>query len=324
MTHMPIRPRRLRENPLLRGMVAEILVAKNHLIAPLFIKEGLKKRVGVASMPGVFQYAPSEIAGVAEGLATSGVAAVILFGIPTHKDATGSGAASAKGVVQQAVRAIKSRQPALLVIADVCLCEYTSHGHCGVVEKNTGQIVNDATLPLLARTAVSLADAGANVIAPSDMMDGRVAAIRQALDGDGFTHVPIMSYAVKYASSFYGPFRDAAENAPHTGDRRSYQMDPRNANEAEKEAMLDQSEGADLLIVKPAVPYLDIIRRVSQVTYLPVVGYQVSGEYSMIKAAAAAGMIDERAVVLETLTAIRRAGAQLIISYFTPQAVKWL
>jgi porphobilinogen synthase len=304
-------------------MVAHTHLAVQHLIAPLFIKEGLKKRCPVATMPGVFQYAPGEIAAVAQGLADSGVKAVILFGIPARKDDIGSGAWAEKGVVQQAVRAIKKGVPGMLVIADVCLCEYTAHGHCGVLTQE-GRVENDATLPLLARVALSLVQAGADIIAPSDMMDGRIACIRSALDADGYAHIPIMSYAVKYASSFYGPFRDAAENAPHPGDRRSYQMDPRNADEAEKEAMLDQSEGADLLIVKPAGPYLDIIRRVSQVTYLPVVGYQVSGEYALIKAAAAAGMIDEKAVTLESLIAIRRAGAQMIISYFTPQAVAWL
>lgn len=319
-----IRPRRLRENATLRGMIAETRLHADQLIAPLFVKEGLKADVPVSSMPGVFQYALKNVGRVAKEWHQKGIKSILVFGIPQKKDATGSGAFHAQGIVQKAIQEIKKAAPALYVIADVCLCEYTSHGHCGVWHDSSGHVDNDATLPLLSRTAVSLARAGADVIAPSDMMDGRVGAIRMHLDESGMKSTPIMSYAVKYASALYGPFRDAAENAPKSGDRRSYQMDPANIREALREAALDESEGADLLIVKPAGFYLDVISQVSQSTTLPVVGYQVSGEYSMIQAAITQGWLDEKRIVLESLLSIRRAGARLVISYFVPRVITWL
>lgn len=315
------RPRRLRNNPVLREMLRETDVRSEHLIYPLFVKEGLTRPQAVKSMPGVFQWPLKEIAREAADCWKKGIKAILLFGIPTQKDLRASQAISAGGIVQQAVKAIKEKTPDLFVITDVCLCEYMSHGHCGIVNAK-GHIENDSTLELLAQAAASHVRAGADMVAPSDMMDGRVAAIRRQLDGIGFTDTPIMSYAVKYASAFYGPFRDAAESVPQFGDRRGYQMDGARVGEALREAALDEAEGADLLIVKPALPYLDIIAKVAAKTHLPVVGYQVSGEYSQIKAAASKGWLDEKAVVAESLIAIRRAGAQLVITYFAKEFLK--
>ena len=289
----------------------------------MFVAHGIDRREPIPAMPGIdrlsIEHAVAE-AGEAQAL---GIPAVLLFGIPASKDEEGSGAWDEEGIVQLATRAIKQAHPELLVIADLCLCEYTSHGHCGVV-RSDGVVDNDATLELLARTAVSQARAGADVIAPSDMMDGRVGTIRSALDDDGLSETPILAYSAKFASAFYGPFRDAADSAPSFGDRRGYQMDPANGEEAVREAKLDVEEGADILMVKPALPYLDVIRRVKDETRMPVAAYNVSGEYSMLKAAAAAGYLDERAAVLETLTSIRRAGADIVISYHAKEAAKWL
>lgn len=314
------RPRRLRQNQSLREMVRETEVLPQHLIWPLFIKEGITQKVPVASMPGVFQWPVKEAAAEAKNAYAKGIRSVILFGIPTKKDKKASQAYAKAGITQQAVAAIKNRIPELQVITDVCLCEYMDHGHCGIVTAK-GEIENDSSVELIAKTAVSHAESGADLVAPSDMMDGRVKAIRQALDTGGYDSVPIMSYAVKYASSFYGPFRQAAQSAPAFGDRKTYQMDFANSREALKEAALDEKEGADFIIVKPALPSLDIISKVAAQTSLPVVGYQVSGEYAQIKAAAQNGWLDEKQVVLESLTAIRRAGAQLVISYFAKEFV---
>ncbi|MGB3683986.1 MAG: porphobilinogen synthase, partial [Rubrobacteraceae bacterium] len=278
----------------------------------------------IESMPGIFQLSINHAVAEARRAHELGIPGVLLFGIPNEKDEAASGAYDPEGVVQLATRAIKDALPELLVIADVCLCEYMSHGHCGVVEKNSGEILNDVSLELLARTASSQAEAGADIVAPSDMMDGRVAALRSELDREGFENTPIMAYASKYASAFYGPFRDAAESTPQFGDRRSYQMDPANAREALVEASLDEEEGADILMVKPALPYLDVIHRVKERTSLPVAAYNVSGEYSMIKAAAGNGWIDERAAVMEALTGVKRAGAEIIISYHAPDVARWL
>ncbi|MBI4513257.1 MAG: porphobilinogen synthase [Gemmatimonadetes bacterium] len=317
------RPRRLRRTERLRRLVRENELSPEHLIAPLFVIAGRSERRPVESMPGVEQLSADLAAEKAQGLRELGVGAVILFGIPESKDPGGSGAYDPEGVVQDAVRLIKAAAPDLLVVSDVCLCEYTTHGHCGLVTPS-GEVDNDATLEVLARVAVSQARAGADLVAPSDMMDGRVAAIRSALDAEGFAWVPIMSYAVKYASAFYGPFREAAESAPKFGDRRGYQMDPANAEEALREAWLDISEGADILMVKPALPYLDIVRRVKEATGYPVCAYHVSGEYSMLKAASARGWIDETAAMLESLLAIRRAGADCVITYFAEAAARRL
>jgi porphobilinogen synthase len=320
------RMRRLRSSPVLRRMVAETILLPDHLIWPLFVRPGRKERRPVASMPGVCQLSVDEAVRETARAVEAGVPAVLLFGIPERKDEKASGAWSRNGIVQQAIRALKREYPNLWVITDVCLCEYMSHGHCGVVEhrRNTTRIANDPTLALLARTAVSHAEAGADMVAPSDMMDGRVAAIRAALDRAGFEDLPILSYAAKYASAFYGPFREAAESAPRFGDRRSYQMDPANAREAIREVALDIAEGADLVMVKPALAYLDILHQVKTTFGLPTAAYAVSAEYSMIKAAAAQGWIDERAVTLETLLAMRRAGADLIITYAAPDVARWL
>jgi len=304
-------------------MLSQTDIQAQHLIYPLFVKEGLSRKSIIDSMPGHFQWPLKDIAREAHDCWNKGIKSILLFGIPSKKDAHATQSYHPNGIVQKTIKAIKDKCPDLLVITDVCLCEYTSHGHCGVVTK-TGMIDNDPSLELLAQTAASHARAGADVVAPSDMMDGRVGTIRMRLDGTGFSHIPIMSYAVKYASGFYGPFRDAAQSSPKFGDRKTYQMDFRNSREALREAKLDEAEGADMIIVKPALPYLDIIRDVSQNTTLPVVGYQVSGEYSMIKAAGQKGWIDENQIVLETLTAIRRAGARLIISYFAKDFVKKL
>ncbi|HYG81696.1 MAG TPA: porphobilinogen synthase, partial [Pyrinomonadaceae bacterium] len=300
------RPRRLRRGEHLRALVRETRLAPEDFVLPLFACPGENVRREVSSMPGVFNLSVDEVAREATAAYEAGVRGVILFGLPETKDETASGAYSERGIVQQAARAVRKAVPDMVVIADTCLCEYTSHGHCGVVRR--GEVLNDESLELLARTAVSQAEAGADIVAPSDMMDGRVAAIRSELDREGFEETPIMSYAAKYASAFYGPFREAAESAPAFGDRRTYQMDPANAREALREVALDVQEGADVVMVKPALPYLDVIRRVRESTDLPVAAYNVSGEYAMIKAAAAQGLLDERAAVLEALTAIRRAG----------------
>lgn len=316
------RHRRLRYNPLVRDMVRETVLTKNDFIYPLFVVPGEGVRKPVKSMPGVFQLSIDKLVEECREVASLGIPAVILFGIPDHKDEKGSGAYDANGIIQNAVRAIKGNVKNLVVITDVCMCEYTSHGHCGVL--NGEEILNDETISLLAKEAVSHAEAGADIIAPSDMMDGRVLAIRKALDYKGFTKIPIMSYAAKYASGFYGPFRDAAESAPAFGDRRSHQMDIANSNEAMLEVQTDIEEGADIVMVKPAGAYLDIIWRVKEKFGLPTAAYQVSGEYSMIKAAGANGWIDEERVMIESLTAIKRAGADMILTYFAKDAAKFL
>jgi porphobilinogen synthase len=317
------RLRRLRATRALRGLVRETTLAPADLVYPLFVAHGVDRREPIAAMPGIdhlsIAHAVSE-AGDAQDL---GIPAVLLFGLPASKDDEGSGAWDDEGVVQLATRAIKERHPDLLVITDLCLCEYTTHGHCGVVRPD-GAVDNDATLELLGRTAASQARAGADVIAPSDMMDGRVGSIRAALDDDGHTDTPILSYSAKFASAFYGPFREAAGSAPAFGDRRSYQMDPANANEAVRETRLDVDEGADVVMVKPALPYLDLIRRIKTETEMPLAAYNVSGEYAMVKAAAAAGYLDESAAVLEILTSIRRAGADIVITYHAKDAARWL
>ncbi|MEJ2218026.1 MAG: porphobilinogen synthase [Gemmatimonadota bacterium] len=308
------RMRRLRRTPTLRRMVRETVVRVDDLILPLFAVPGQGVRKAVESMPGVAQTSVDELVKDAAEAADLGVPAVLLFGIPEHKDEQGSEAWAEDGVVQNAVRALKKEVPDVVVITDVCMCEYTSHGHCGVVRD--GDVVNDETLDLLAREALSHARAGADMVAPSDMMDGRVAAIREALDDDGYSHVPIMSYAAKFASAFYGPFRDAAESAPQFGDRRSYQMDPPNGDEAVREVLLDIEEGADIVMVKPALAYLDIIRRVKEETQYPLAAYHVSGEYACIQAAARLGWLDLDAAMREALTSIKRAGADLIMTYW--------
>jgi len=317
------RLRRLRKTGVLRDMVRETELTPSDLVAPMFVTLGERERTAVDSMPGVERLSISqavEEAGEVHGL---GIPAVLLFGVPTDKDEQGSGAYDQEGVVQLAVRALKDAHPELVVITDVCLCAYTSHGHCGVVLED-GSVDNDISLELLAKTAISHARAGADAVAPSDMMDGRVGALRAQLDAEDFKELPIIAYSAKFASAFYGPFREAAQSAPAFGDRRSYQMDPANAQEAVREALLDVSEGADVVMVKPALPYLDVIRRVKEATRVPVAAYNVSGEYAMVKAAAAAGYVDERAVVLESLTAIRRAGADIVISYHAKDAARWL
>jgi porphobilinogen synthase len=317
------RLRRLRATHALRGLVRETHLSPADFVYPLFVAHGLDRREPIAAMPGIdhlsIQHAVSE---AGEALAL-GIPAVLLFGLPASKDEEGSGAWDDEGVVQLATRAIKDAHPDLIVITDLCLCEYTSHGHCGALRAD-GSVDNDATLELLARTATSQARAGTDVIAPSDMMDGRVGFIRQALDDEGHTDTPILAYSAKFASAFYGPFREAADSAPAFGDRRSYQMDPANANEAVREARLDIEEGADIVMVKPALPYLDLIRRIKQETEMPLAAYNVSGEYAMVKAAAANGQLDERAAVLEILTGIRRAGADIVITYHAKDASKWL
>ncbi len=319
------RPRRLRQSAALRRLVRESSLAADRLVLPLFARAGSKLRRPIDSMPGVFQLSPDQIVRAAEGAHGLGVPAVLLFGIPAAKDEVASGAYARNGIVQQTVRQLKKEIPGLLVITDVCLCEYMSHGHCGIVEKNKGgRIANDRTLKLLARTAVSHAEAGADVVAPSDMMDGRVAAIRKALDAGGLEDTPILSYAAKFASAYYGPFRDAAESAPKFGDRRAYQMDSGNALEALREVAMDIDEGADIVMVKPALACLDILHRVKAEFGYPTAAYSVSGEFSMIKAAAARGWIDERQVTLETLHAMRRAGADFIVSYSATEVARWL
>lgn len=317
-----VRMRRLRLTEATRRLVRETRLHRHDLVLPLFVCEGEGVRREISSMPGVFQTSVDELVADAERARASGVLGVILFGIPASKDPVGSGAYDDAGIVHRAIRALKARLPELIVMADVCLCEYTSHGHCGVVEGE--RISNDPTLELLARSSVSFARAGADVIAPSDMMDGRVKVIRGALDAEGFDQVPIMAYSAKFASAFYGPFREAAESAPQFGDRRSYQMDPANRREALREVLLDVAEGADMVMVKPALAYMDLIRDVRDAVDLPVAAYNVSGEYSMVKAAARNGWIDERRVVLETLTGMKRAGADIILTYHAVDAARWL
>jgi porphobilinogen synthase len=320
------RPRRLRQHPQLRRMVQETVLTASDLIYPLFAVPGSSVANEVISMPGVYQLSVDKIVEEAKQVFDLGIPAVILFGIPENKDTEATGAWHDCGIVQKAATAIKEAVPELLVIADTCLCEYTTHGHCGYLETGdlTGRVLNDPTLELLKKTAISQAKAGADIIAPSGMMDGFVSAIREGLDEAGFHHIPILSYAAKYASAYYGPFRDAADSSPSFGDRRTYQMDPANGTEAIKEIELDIAEGADMLMVKPALAYMDIIWRVKEATNLPVAAYNVSGEYSMIKAAALNGWIDEKKVTLETLTGFKRAGADLILTYHAKDAVRWL
>jgi len=314
------RPRRLRESPLLRSMVRETVLRADDFVYPLFAVHGRGVREPIGSMPGQCRLSIDELLKECKDAASMGIPAVLLFGLPRDKDPRGTEAYAEDGVIQQAVRAVKDTIPDLLVITDVCLCEYTSHGHCGVVED--GRVKNDPSLELIARTAISHAEAGADMVAPSDMMDGRVAAIREGLDEGGFTETPIMAYSAKYASAFYGPFREAVDSTPQFGDRRSYQMDPANALEAMREVALDVDEGADIVMVKPALPYLDIIARVKGEFGLPVAAYSVSGEYAMLKAAAQLGWLDEERAMLEALTGIRRAGADIIITYFAKDAAR--
>ena len=314
--------RRLRHTEALRRLVRETRLSPEDFVYPLFVVHGTGVRNAIPSMPGQHQLSVDQLPAEAQELRALGIPAVLLFGIPASKDEQASEAYAADGIVQQAVRALKQADPALLVVTDVCLCEYTSHGHCGIVKD--GDVDNDATLPLLARTAVSHAQAGAGMVAPSAMMDGQVAAIRQALDENGFAQTPIMAYAAKYASAFYGPFREAAESTPQFGDRRGYQMDPANASEALREIEGDVAEGADIVMVKPALAYLDVLARARQRFDLPVAAYNVSGEYAMIKAAAANGWLDERRIVLEVLTAVKRAGAGIVITYHAKDAARWL
>jgi len=316
------RPRRLRKNETIRRMVRETSLSPDDFIYPLFVTYGKDVRKEIKTMPGCFQESVDRAVKHAKEVYSLGIPAVILFGIPEHKDEIGSGAYDPHGVVQKAIKAIKNKIPELQVITDVCMCEYTSHGHCGIIEQ--GAVKNDPTLELLAKEAVSHTKAGADMVAPSDMMDGRVDAIRVALDAEGFSETPIMSYAAKYASAFYGPFRDAAESTPQFGDRRSYQMDPANRREAIKEVALDIDEGADIVMVKPAMTYLDIIADIKESFALPVAAYNVSGEYSVIKAAAKLGWIDEERAMMEVLTSIKRAGADIILTYFAKDAAKVL
>jgi len=304
-------------------MVRETELSARHLVFPMFVELGTDKRTPIEAMPGVDRLSISHAVDEAGEALALGIPSVLLFGIPSEKDEQGSGAYDDEGVVQLTVRAIKEAHPELVVITDVCLCEYTSHGHCGVVRAD-GQVDNDMSLELLAKTAISQAAAGADIVAPSDMMDGRVGALRTQLDAEGYSETPIIAYSAKFASAFYGPFREAAESTPAFGDRRSYQMDPANSDEAVREALLDVEEGADVVMVKPALPYLDVIRRVKEATLLPVAAYNVSGEYAMLKAAAAAGYLDERSAVLESLTGIRRAGADIVITYHAKDVAKWL
>ncbi len=314
------RPRRMRQTEGFRRMVRETVLDVNNFIMPLFAVEGKNIKNQIPSMPDQCQLSIDNLVKKCQEIAGLGIPAVILFGVPDKKDALGTAAYAKDGIVQRAVRAVKNKLPDLMVITDVCLCQYTDHGHCGVVEKNI--IDNDATLDLLARTAVSHAKAGADMVAPSDMMDGRVAEIREGLDDSGFSHIPIMAYSAKYCSGFYGPFRQAADSAPKFGDRRTYQMDPANAQEALREATMDIGEGADIIMVKPALAYLDVICRIRQEIDLPVAAYNVSGEYSMIKAAEQLGWLDGPRVMMESLTAIKRAGADMILTYFAMDAAK--
>jgi len=323
MVNFPIvRMRRTRQNDTLRNLVRETHLNVEQLIYPLFIAENINDPHEISSMPGIMQWPLASVGQEATRLFTLGIPAVLLFGIPSEKDEVGSQAYDRHGIIQQAIKRIKDEAPDLLIMTDVCLCEYTSHGHCGVI--HNGNVQNDESLELLSRMALSHVQAGADVVAPSDMMDGRVGAIRRIMDEQGYSSTPIMAYSAKYASGFYGPFREAAASAPQFGDRRSYQMDPANVREALREVDLDSEEGADIVMVKPALAYLDVIRQVREHCNLPIAAYNVSGEYSMIKAAAKLGWIDERRIVMEVLTGIRRAGADMIITYFAPQVAQWL
>ena len=323
MSHFPIsRPRRLRADENLRRLTRETAISTDDLIYPMFVVHGHDVAIEISSMPGCYQYSVDRLVSAAKELVTLGIPGTILFGIPDFKDALGSEAYADDGIIQQAIRALKDAVPELLVITDVCLCEYTDHGHCGIVQH--GDVLNDRTLELLAKESLSHARAGADVIAPSDMMDGRVGTIRAALDENGYESIPILAYSAKYASAFYGPFREAAESAPQFGDRRSYQMDPPNAEEALREVALDIEEGADIVMVKPALSYLDVICRVKDRFKMPVAAYNVSGEYAMIKAAAQQGWIDEKRAALEVLTSIKRAGADMILTYFAKSVAEWL
>ena len=327
MTYPIVRMRRLRRNETLRRMVRETRLSADDFIMPLFVRPGSGVKNEISSMPGNYQFSVDTLVEEARELEAAGVPAIILFGIPEHKDAVGSEAFADDAIVCQAIEAVKNACPSLCVITDVCMCEYTDHGHCGVIAENRDgvpDVDNDATLELLVKEALAHVDAGADMVAPSDMMDGRVAVIRDALDDAGYPDVPIMAYSAKYASGFYGPFRDAAESPPAFGDRASYQMDPPNALEALREIALDIEEGADIVMVKPALPYLDIIRCAADEFDLPIAAYQVSGEFAMVKAAAANGWLDEKRVALETLTAIRRAGAKLILTYWAKDAARWI
>jgi porphobilinogen synthase len=323
MSNFPtVRMRRTRQNEKLRSLVRETHLNVEQLIYPLFIAENIDEPREISSMPGILQWPLEHLAREAEQIARLGISAVLLFGIPSEKDEVGSQAYASQGIIQQAIQRFKAEVPDVLVLTDVCLCEYTSHGHCGVI--HNGDVQNDESLELLSRMALSHVEAGADVVAPSDMMDGRVGAIRHTLDEHGFNSTPIMAYSAKYASGFYGPFREAAGSSPQFGDRRSYQMDPANVREALREIDLDIAEGADIVMVKPALAYLDVIQRVREHCDLPIAAYNVSGEYAMIKAAAQRGWIDERRIVMEVLTGIRRAGADMIITYFAPEVAQWL
>ncbi|MFZ5823589.1 MAG: porphobilinogen synthase [Bacillota bacterium] len=322
MSFPTARPRRLRRTETLRQMVRETVVTKNDLIYPLFLAPGKGVKNEISSMPGNYHWSTDTVLHEVEAMLKLGVKSTILFGLPESKDEVGTGAYHSHGIIQEGIRAIKSRFPELYVVTDVCLCEYTSHGHCGIIKGDT--VDNDPTLDLLAKTAISHAEAGADMVAPSDMMDGRVAAIREGLDKHGFHEVPIMSYSAKYASAYYGPFRVAADSAPAFGDRRSYQMDPGNAREALRETELDIVEGADIVMVKPALAYMDIIHRVKEAFDLPVACYNVSGEFAMVKAAAEKGWIDERRIVMESMTSFKRAGADIIITYHAKDVARWL
>jgi len=317
-----VRLRRLRRTEVLRELIRENRVEVGDFVYPMFVVEGKGIKEEIASMPGIFHYSPDRLLPEIEEIAVLKIPAILLFGIPENKDETGSSAYQPEGVIQQAIHVIKSTVPELIVITDVCLCEYTSHGHCGMV--TNGEVDNDRTLPLLAKTALSHVEAGADIVAPSDMMDGRVKIIRETLDKEGFSHIPILSYAAKYASAFYGPFREAAESAPQFGDRRAYQMDPPNVREALREVEQDIAEGADIVMVKPALAYLDVIRQVRNTFNHPLAAYNVSGEYAMVKAAAQRGWLDERQVVMETLTGIKRAGADIVLTYHAKDVARWL
>ncbi len=317
-----MRMRRMRQSEIIRGLVRETHLNIEQLIYPLFIAENIEEPREISSMPGIMQWPLKYVGQEAKRIAQLGIPAVLLFGIPSEKDEVGSQAYDSQGIIQQAIRRFKAEAPDLLVMTDVCLCEYTNHGHCGVIDN--GNVQNDESLKLLARMALSHVVAGADIVAPSDMMDGRVGAIRHALDEHGYSSTPIMAYSAKYASGFYGPFREAAGSAPQFGDRRSYQMDPANVREALREVDLDIAEGADIVMVKPALAYLDVIQRVRNHCNLPIAAYNVSGEFAMIKAAAQQGWIDERRIVMEVLTGIRRAGADMIITYFAPEVAQWL
>ncbi len=322
MYYPSYRMRRLRRTPAIRDLVRETRLQLDDLVYPLFVIAGENIKNPISSMPGCYQLSIGNVLPEVREIVQLGIKAILLFGIPAHKDAAATGAYDSEGVVQMAIRAIKDEFPDLVIITDVCLCEYTDHGHCGVVQE--GEVLNDVTLELLAKMAVTHADSGADIVAPSDMMDGRVAAIRNALDDDGFTDTILLSYSSKFASAFYGPFREAAESAPAFGDRKTYQMDPANGEEAVREALLDIEEGADMIMVKPAIPFLDVIHAVKQETKFPLAAYNVSGEYAMIKAAAANGWLDEQRAVLEAITGIKRAGADLIITYHAKDLATWL